>query len=81
MPVDTTHPLVQRLVHAMRKRELYWEEMNDTDRYMINSAVDGCMKECVQMGLGHEARLAIHKLDSDIRLLRDVAAAWEVNDG
>jgi len=54
----TMHPLVLRAVHAMRQRALWWDEMSDDCRRMIDAAVDGCMKECVEIGLAREAREA-----------------------
>ena len=52
------HPLVLRAVHAIRQRELWWDEMSEDCQRMMNAAVDGCMKECVEIGLAREAREA-----------------------
>lgn len=47
--------LLKRLLHALQQRHTHWESLNETDRVMMNKAVDSCMKDCINADFAQAA--------------------------
>ena len=53
------HPLIRRLLHACRQRDIHWDQMSEAAQRMMNKAVDACYKDAMNAGLMREARQAV----------------------